>query len=122
MEHTIGQMDITAVVGNVWFLVLGLILFDVITGVLAAGAQRKINSSISFIGILRKAGLLVAVAFLVFVDAYLGSEGYVIKLGVGLIVAYEGMSIIENFSRIGIDLKFLTKFFDKDKVGKGEGK
>jgi phage-related holin len=37
-----------------------------------------------------------------------------------LIVAYEGMSIIENFSRIGIDIKFLTKYFDKNKIGKGD--
>jgi phage-related holin len=39
-----------------------------------------------------------------------------------MIVAYEGLSIIENFSRIGINIKFLTQFFDKSKVGKGEGK
>jgi hypothetical protein len=30
------------------------------------------------------------------------------------------MSIIENFSRIGIDFKFLTKYFDKNKIGKGD--
>jgi phage-related holin len=53
-------------------------------------------------------------------DAFVSADGYIIKLGVGLIVAYEGMSIIENFSRIGIDIKFLTKYFDRDKVGKGK--
>jgi toxin secretion/phage lysis holin len=114
--------DITTVVGNVWYVALGFILFDVVTGLLAAGAERKINSSINFIGIIRKVGLFVALAFVVFIDAYLGSQGYIIKLGVGMIVAYEGLSIIENFSRIGIDVKFLTKFFDKSKVGKGRGK
>jgi toxin secretion/phage lysis holin len=114
--------DITTVVGNVWYVALGFILFDVVTGLLAAGAERKINSSINFIGIIRKVGLFVALAFVVFIDAYLGSQGYIIKLGVGMIVAYEGLSIIENFSRIGIDVKFLTKFFDKSKVGKGRVK
>jgi toxin secretion/phage lysis holin len=114
--------DITTVVGNVWYVALVFILFDVVTGLLAAGAERKINSSINFIGIIRKVGLFVALAFVVFIDAYLGSQGYIIKLGVGMIVAYEGLSIIENFSRIGIDVKFLTKFFDKSKVGKGRGK
>jgi toxin secretion/phage lysis holin len=114
--------DITTVVGNVWYVALAFILFDVVTGLLAAGAERKINSSINFIGIIRKVGLFVALAFVVFIDAYLGSQGYIIKLGVGMIVAYEGLSIIENFSRIGIDVKFLTKFFDKSKVGKGRGK
>jgi toxin secretion/phage lysis holin len=118
----LSEFDITTVVGNYWFFTLGLILFDLVTGLLAAGVEKKLNSSINFIGIIKKVGLFVALAFVVFIDAYLGSQGYIIKLGVGMIVAYEGLSIIENFSRIGIDVKFLTKFFDKSKVGKGRGK
>ncbi len=113
-------LDITKVVGNIWYLAVGFVVFDLITGLLAAGAQRKINSSINFIGIIRKVGLFVALAFLVFLDAYFQAQGVLVKIGVGLIVTYEGLSIIENFSRIGIDLKFLTKYFDKSKVGKGD--
>ncbi|MEC1638112.1 phage holin family protein [Schinkia azotoformans] len=115
-------LEITDVVGNIWYLVLGFILFDVVTGLLAAAVEKKLNSSINYVGLLRKVGEFVALAFLVFVDAYTGSNGYIIKLGVGMIVAYEGLSIIENFSRMGIDIKFITKFFDKDKVGKGDEK
>ncbi|GIN88714.1 hypothetical protein J6TS2_51000 [Heyndrickxia sporothermodurans] len=122
MKAFFSEFDITAVVGNVWYVALVFITFDVVTGLLAAGVERKINSSINFIGLLRKVGLFVALAFLIFIDAYVQSDGYIIKLGVGLIVAYEGMSIIENFSRIGIDVKFLTKYFDKNKIGKGDGK
>lgn len=124
MEHVTNYLngfDITTVVGNVWYVVLGFIAFDVITGLLAAGVERKLNSSINYIGMIRKAGEFVGVAFFVFVDAYLQANGYIIKIGIGLIVAYEGMSIIENFSRIGIDIKFLTKYFDKEKIGKGDG-
>jgi toxin secretion/phage lysis holin len=120
MEFITG-FDITSVVGNVWYLALGLILFDVITGLLAAGAEKKINSSINFIGIIRKVGLFVALAFCVFIDAYFEAKGYIVKLGIGLIITYEGMSIVENFSRIGIDMKFITKYFDQNKVGKGGG-
>ncbi len=122
METTtlINGLDITAVVGNIWYLAVGFVVFDLVTGLLAAGAQRKINSSINFIGIIRKVGLFVALAFLVFLDAYFQAQGVLVKIGVGLIVTYEGLSIIENFSRIGIDLKFLTKYFDKSKVGKGD--
>jgi toxin secretion/phage lysis holin len=112
--------DITSVVGNVWYLALGFIVFDIMTGLLAAAAERKINSSVNFIGLLRKVALFVALAFLVFVDAYVSAEGMLVKFGVGLIVAYEGLSIVENFSRLGIDLSFLTKYFDKNKVGKGD--
>jgi phage-related holin len=63
---------------------------------------------------------LAALAFCVFMDAYLKADGYIIKLAIGLIMAYEGMSIIENFSKIGIDIKFLTKYFDPSKINKGE--
>ncbi|MDF1507614.1 phage holin family protein [Robertmurraya sp. DFI.2.37] len=112
--------DITHIVGNFWYFVIGLIVFDVLTGLLAAARERELNSSVNYIGLIRKVGELIALAFLVFVDAYLESKGYIIKLGVGLIAAYEVMSIIENFSRIGIDLKFVTKYFDKSKIGKGD--
>jgi toxin secretion/phage lysis holin len=116
------EFDITQVVGNVWYVALGFIFFDIITGLLAAGAEKKINSSINYIGLIRKVGLFICLAFLSFVDAYVQAKGYIIKLGIGLIVTYEGMSIIENFSRIGIDIKFVTKYFDKMKLGKGEEK
>jgi len=113
-------LDITAVVGNIWYFAIALTAFDIITGLLAAGAERKINSSINYIGLIRKVGLFVALAFLVFCDAYFQADGYLVKLGVGLFLTYEGLSIIENFSRIGINIKFLTKFFDKSKIGKGD--
>lgn len=115
-----GQLDITTVVGNVWYVALAFIFFDIVTGLLAAAAEKKINSSINYIGLIRKVGLFIALAFLVFMDAYVKAQGYIIKLGIGLIVAYEGMSIIENFSRLGINIKFLTKYFDPNKVNKGE--
>jgi toxin secretion/phage lysis holin len=114
--------DITSVVGNFWYVAIGFIVFDIVTGLLAAGTERKLNSSISFIGLIRKVSLFVALAFLVFVDAYVSAHGTLVKFGVGLIVAYEGISIIENFSRIGIDLSFVTKYFDKSKVGNGDKK
>ncbi|TWE06391.1 toxin secretion/phage lysis holin [Neobacillus bataviensis] len=117
-EVLLMHFDITNIVGNIWYVALGFVLFDVVTGLLAAAIERKLNSSINYIGMIRKVGEFVALAFLVFVDAYVGAKGLLIKLGVGMIVAYEGMSIIENFSRIGIDIKFLTKYFDKIKVKK----
>jgi toxin secretion/phage lysis holin len=120
MTNALGGFDITMVVGNIWYVAIGFILFDIITGLLAAAIEKKLNSSINYVGLIKKVGLFVALAFLVFMDAFISADGHIIKLGVGLIVAYEGMSIIENFSRIGIDIKFLTKYFDREKVGKGK--
>lgn len=115
---SLSGFDITIVVGNFWYVALDFILFDLVTGLLAAGAEKRINSSINYIGLIRKVGLFVALAFVVFIDAYLKSNGYIIKLGVGMIVTYEGLSIVEIFGKIGINIKFLTKYFDKIKVGK----
>lgn len=112
--------NITSVVGNVWYVALAFIFFDIVTGLLAAAVEKKLNSSINYVGMIRKVGLFVALAFLVFVDAFVDAKGYVIKLGVGLIVAYEGMSIVENLSRVGINIKFVTKYFDQNKIGKGD--
>lgn len=121
MEQILSNgFNITTVVGNIWYVALAFIIFDIITGLLAAAVERKLNSSINYIGMIRKVGEFIALAFLVFCDAYLGVNGLLIKLGIGMIVAYEGMSIIENFSRIGIDIKFLTQYFEKSKVGKGD--
>lgn len=114
--------DIAQVVGNVFYVVLGLIIFDIVTGLLVAGKERKINSSINFDGLIRKLGLVVGLTFVTFVDSYFQTNGNITKIGVGVLVVYEGLSIIENFSRIGINLNFLTQFFDPKKVGKDDEK
>lgn len=113
-EFSFSMVD---VVGKGWYIVIAIIIFDVITGLLAAAVEKKINSSINYVGLIRKVGLFVALGFFSFMDVYTESNGLLIKLGVTMIVCYEGMSIVENFSRIGIDISFLTKYFDKSKLG-----
>lgn len=120
MELLLWGFDIKEVVGNVFYFVLLLIVFDIISGLLASAKEKKINSSISFDGMIKKVGEIIALAFITLVDAYLDAGGNIVKMGVGMIIIYEGLSIIENFSRIGVNLNFLTKFFDKNKVGKGD--
>lgn len=93
-----------------------MIVFDVLTGILASAKERQVNSSINFDGLIRKAGLVIGLAFASFIDVYFKADGLITKIAVGLLVAYEGLSIIENLSRIGVNLKFLTKYFDPDKV------
>lgn len=122
LELLFHGVDIEKFVGNTFYLVLGMIAFDVLTGILASAKEKKINSSINFDGLIRKAGVLTGLAFVSFVDVFFQADGVVIRLGVTALIVYEGMSIIENFSRIGINLNFLTKYFDPNKVGKGEGK
>jgi hypothetical protein len=41
MKSFISGFDITTVVGNVWYVALGFIFFDVVTGLLAAGSREE---------------------------------------------------------------------------------
>lgn len=108
--------DITKVIGNVFYVILFMIAFDVLTGLLASAIEKKVNSSINYVGLIRKLGEIVALAFITFIDAYFQTNGNIVKIGAGMLIVYEGISIIENFSRIGINLSFLTKFFDENKI------
>jgi toxin secretion/phage lysis holin len=120
LDNLITGFDIEKIVGNTFYFILALIALDIITGLLAAAVERKLNSKINFQGMIKKVGELVALVFITLVDSYFKANGQITKLGVYMIVVYEGLSIIENFSRIGINLSFLTQYFDKSKTGKGD--
>jgi toxin secretion/phage lysis holin len=115
-------IDITRIAGNTFYFILALIVLDVLTGLLSSAKEKKLNSSINFNGMIKKIGELLSLVFVTLIDAYFQANGKIIKIGIYMCITYEGLSIIENFSRIGIDLKFLTKYFDVTKIGKGEKK
>jgi toxin secretion/phage lysis holin len=120
LNTLIHGMDITKIVGDALYYILGLIALDILTGLLASAKERKLNSKVNFDGMLKKIGELLALVFVSLIDSYFQVHGQITKLGVSMIVIYEGLSCIENFSRLGIDLSILTQFFDKNKIGKGE--
>lgn len=107
-------------VGYFFEALLIMIVFDIVTGLLASAKEKKINSSINYDGLIAKIGEIVGLFFVSFADLYLKTNGAIVKVGVGMMIVYEAISIIENFSRIGVDIKFLTKYFDPKKVGKGD--
>lgn len=113
-------IDIGQWVGKPFYALLIWILFDILTGLLRAGKDRKLNSSINFDGLIRKMGELLGVVFLTFVDIYLGTQGVITKTGVYALILYESISIIENFKQIGVDVKFIMKYFDEDKYEGGK--
>ena len=119
MTTIINGFDINKFVGNSLYVLTALITIDIITGLLASAVEKKLSSKVNFQGMIKKVGELVALVFITLVDAYFKAHGQITKLGVSMLVVYEGLSIIENFSRIGINLSFLTQFFDKSKIGKG---
>lgn len=114
MELFLFGFDIEKVVGNVWYLILLLMVFDIITGVLRAGKERMINSTINLDGLFKKLGILVGLAFVSVLDVYFNQNGLMVKIAVGAIIAYEGYSIIENLDRLGVKwLEFVSKYFEK---------
>lgn len=108
-------IDIENFIGNMFYFLLSLIILDILTGLLRAIKDRKLNSSINFDGLIRKSGEMLGVIFLTLVDLYLNTDGLITKTGVGLLIIYEIISIIENFKQIGVNLDFIMKYFDNDK-------
>lgn len=115
LKELLFGIDIVAIVGKPFYAFLIFIGFDIITGILRAGKDRELNSSINIEGLITKLGEVVAVVFLSFIDTYLGVDGIILKTGVWLLITYEVMSIIENFKQIGVELNFIMKYFDKNK-------
>lgn len=100
-------------------IIAGIMIFtDILTGYLKAIKLKKVNSSISRDGYIKKIGWIVAVIFGFIMD-------YVLKISLFLrgttivCIATEGMSIYENLSEIGVKLPF-SKYFEK--INKGADK
>ncbi len=88
-------------------LLLALLTFitlDYLTGVIVGIVTRQLSSHAGFIGISKKGLILVIVAVGHIVDVYvLGSDASVFRSAViGFYLANEGLSILENASKLGM--------------------
>lgn len=107
-------------------------IFDYITGVLAAFVEKKVQSSIGLKGILKKIGFMILVTLAFFLDYLI--TNFALDLGIVLpingafglgttiwLIGNEGISIIENLGVIGVPIPdFLRRAFSKLKKGDGE--
>lgn len=90
-------------------LLIALITFiclDYITGLIVGAVQRKLNSQTSFVGLARKALILVIVAVAHIVDTQIlgGSASVFRSAACGLYIANEGLSILENAGKLGLPM------------------
>lgn len=85
---------------------------DYITGLMKAYKQKKINSKVGILGILKKFGFLCLVAVGCVIDHLTGETGFIRTSIIYYLVANEGLSILENLGAIGI----LVPDFIKDKL------
>lgn len=100
-----------AIAGFLWGdldgLLRALIVFmviDYLTGIGAAYKEHKLNSSVGFVGIVRKGVMLLIVAVGNVVDTQvLGGTGSICRSAViGFYLANEGLSILENAGDLGV--------------------
>lgn len=98
------------------FILCAIFIFgDILTGYLKSIKNKKINSSISRDGYVKKVGWVVALLIGVAVDIIIGVKVFLI--GSALVcIATEGISVYENLSEIGVKLPF-NKYFAKVKEG-----
>lgn len=94
------------------FILCGLFVFiDVLTGYLKAFKFKKINSSISRDGYIKKIGWVIAILLGFLIDIFV--EVNIFLIGSAMVcIATEGISVYENLGEIGVKLPF-RKYFEK---------
>lgn len=110
------------VLGGMDGLLYALIIFiviDYITGVLCAIDKREISSSVGFKGIARKVIIFSLVAVANIIDVYiLGRAGIIRAAVIFFYLSNEGISILENSSKLGLPipekLKNILKQINKE--------
>ena len=107
------QLIFTAIGGYLGYILGGLdgflyaliifVVIDYITGLMAAIVERKLSSEIGFRGIFKKVLIFLLVAVGNIIDNNLiGTGGAVRTAVIFFYISNEGISIIENSTRIGL--------------------
>lgn len=93
-----GEMD------GLMVALIAFICIDYITGLIVGAVQHKLNSQVGFIGLIRKALILIVVSVAHIIDTQiLGGESSVFRSAAcGLYLANEGLSILENCGKLGV--------------------
>lgn len=102
------------------FIICSILIFsDVLTGYLKAFRNKKINSSISRDGYIKKVGWIVALILGVLLDYFI--HVHIFLFGTAIVcMTTEAISVYENLSDIGVKLPF-SKYFEKVKDGVDNG-
>jgi toxin secretion/phage lysis holin len=85
---------------------IAFIVLDYITGILVGTAKRRLSSHTSFVGLVKKALILVIVAVAHIVDTQIlgGTNSVFRSAACCLYIANEGLSILENCGKLGVPL------------------
>jgi toxin secretion/phage lysis holin len=97
---------LTALVGGFDLALQTLFLFmalDIVSGVVAAGATKSLNSSVAYKGWFKKASVILAVVLAAGLDKVLSPDIPIFRAATVLyFIANEGLSITENLALAGV--------------------
>lgn len=87
------------------YALITFVVIDYITGLMAAFIEKKLSSEVGFKGIFKKVLIFLLVAVANIIDQNLIDTGSAIRTAVIFFyLSNEGISIIENSSRIGLPI------------------
>ena len=90
---------------DIWLMtLLAFVVIDYVSGVIGAYINLQLSSHIGFIGILKKVMYFFVVAVAHCVDVATGANGVLQNIVVGIMIANEGISILENCTKCGIPI------------------
>ena len=90
---------------DIWLMtLLAFVVIDYVSGVIGAYINLQLSSHIGFIGILKKVMYFFVVAVAHCVDVATGADGVLQDIVVGVLIANEGISILENCAKCGIPI------------------
>lgn len=101
-------------------ILVAFVIIDYVTGVLAAGVNGKLDSSIGMRGIAKKVFIFIIVACGHLVDGAMGTGEIVRDAAIYFYIANELISILENAGEIGLPVPDILKNSIDRLKGKGE--
>lgn len=114
---------ITALLGGWDVMMQVLVLFvviDYVTGLVAAYAEKRLNSEVGFRGICKKILLFVPVVLSCSLDSALGTD-ILRSLSIWFYVANEGLSVLENLGKANVPIPKPLKVALEQLKAKGDG-
>ncbi|MEK4381181.1 MAG: holin [Bacillaceae bacterium] len=104
-------------------VLLTFVVFDYMSGVVAAYLEKKLNSGVGVKGIAKKVAIFLVVAIANMVDIALGGEVHMFRdATIWFYLANELLSIIENLGKIGVPIPEKLRNAVQVLQGKGEEK
>lgn len=102
------------------YALIAFVVIDYLTGLLAAGVQKKLSSAVGFKGIAKKIAIFLLVGIANIIDVDVIQSGSALRTAVIFFyLSNEGLSILENVGTIGLPIPaklkdMLDQLKDKD--------